>query len=88
MLELMSFLVLIGRVPGSFEHGKEYPFLLRSPVDVGEVLRVDLHWDFYQAYHDPSTLCLLVCNKNLYVTNVSVSFYESNITSTSKFFTR
>ncbi|CAG0917316.1 unnamed protein product [Notodromas monacha] len=64
-------------IPGNFERGNTYNFLLRSPVDVGSIVRVDLHWDYYQAYHDPSTLCILVCSKHLYVSKVAVSYLDS-----------
>ncbi|CAG0885640.1 unnamed protein product [Cyprideis torosa] len=61
--------------PTELEHGKSYSFVIGTHEYVGNITQINLHWQYYESYTEPSTYCFYVCNPNLYVRRVVISHY-------------
>ncbi|CAG0898656.1 unnamed protein product [Darwinula stevensoni] len=60
----------------TYRHGGVYRWFFTSPVDLGEVQQMELHWKYDENPRDPSTYCFLICDKTLYLDSVSLTHYR------------
>ena len=57
----------------TLEQGKDTTFLLFDALNVGQVKKMVLNWNYVNSLSSPSTLCGLFCRRNLDVASVQVS---------------
>ncbi|KAI9562777.1 lipoxygese-like protein [Daphnia sinensis] len=59
------------------QHGKDHQFLLSSPCALGSIKKVFLHWKYIHSNLQDPNCYLGICNKKLYVNNVTISLLNS-----------
>ena len=53
-------------------HGKSETFLFTDATNIGSLKSIGLKWKYLHNPLNPGTLCVMFCNKNLYVSSVAV----------------
>ncbi|XP_064099477.1 pancreatic lipase-related protein 2-like [Macrobrachium nipponense] len=57
-----------------FDHGQPKYFMLKSPIDLSRVIRLEVRWSYDSTLTHPGSYCwMLLCNRSLYLRSVRIS---------------
>ena len=69
LLIILQNWLIFDRLGENLVHGKSETFLYTDATNIGSLKSISLKWNYVQ---NPLSLCVLFCNKNLYVSSVAV----------------